>query len=110
VSVTTTEEAAAIVFKALADCRDARVDVQILGELAALRAEVTDLKNRMPPLLARPAKAAKMLDVSLATVKRRIKDGSLPTTKFGDLVLVDLGRVRGIDAAEIAKLAAEIHR
>jgi ferric-dicitrate binding protein FerR (iron transport regulator) len=86
--------------RALAKHRDA--------QHAELLERLERIESRLGPLLARPARAAKALDMSLATVKRRIRDGSLPTTKVGGVVLVDLARVRGLGADEIAQLAARV--
>jgi excisionase family DNA binding protein len=88
----------------------ARAAIDESGVVALLRElldRVAAIEARLPPALAPIPRAAEALGVSVPTVRRRIADGSLPTTKIGGRTLVDLARVRGIDGEEIAKLAAQ---
>ena len=39
--------------------------------------------------------AAKALQVSLSTVRRRIKDGSISVVRVGNMLRVDLGALHG---------------
>ncbi len=84
--------------RALAKHRDARLD-ELLERLERIEA-------RLPPLLVRPTEAARMLDVSLATIKRGLKSGAIPSTLVGSQRRVDVAKLHGVGAEEIAALAA----
>jgi excisionase family DNA binding protein len=84
----------------LAAYRDARLD-EVLERLAAI-------ESRLAPILATVPEAARVLRVSPATVKRKIKTGELPTVMVGSQRRVDLAKLRGVDAEEIAQLAAAV--
>jgi hypothetical protein len=87
---------------ALADQRDELVE--------AVAARVVELiAPRLPPRFFSIPDAGRVLGgVSSATVKRQIRHGELKTFKLRGRTLVDLTAVRGVDEAEVAKLAAEV--
>ena len=91
------DELTAACARALAQHRDPRLD-ELLERVAAI-------ENRLPPLLFPISDAARQMKVSVATIKRRVRDGSLPTLKVGSRTLVDLSRLRGVDGDEVARLA-----
>ena len=88
--------------------------LQRLGELpaevAGLRDEVRQLRalaeRSVPVALVPVPEAAKLLGISCATVRRRIKAGDLPVVRIGRSVRVDLAKVRTRDD-EVARLALE---
>lgn len=77
----------------------------LLAELRGLRAEVEALRRALPPQLVSMPEAAKRLGVSLATVRRRVRDRSLPSRRIGRSVRVDLSEVRAMPEAEVVRLA-----
>jgi excisionase family DNA binding protein len=60
------------------------------------------LRSALPPTLVDIATAAERLDVSQATIRRRVADGSLPSVRVGRALRIDLGRVRAIDVDDVA--------
>lgn len=65
---------------------------------------VEALRRALPTDLATPAEAARELGVSTKTVRRRLKDGSLPSRRVGKSVRVDMTAVRhGPSAEDLAK-------
>src|SRR3989442_12310689 len=60
-------------------------------ELQRLAAEVSALRQALPPLLVSVPIAADRLGVSLSTARRRVRDGEWPVRRDGRRVLVDLG-------------------
>jgi hypothetical protein len=77
-----------------------------LDRLDDVIARLEAIERRLPPLLVGYADAARILKVSVPTVKRRALAGELPTTRIGSRVLVDVGRLHGLDGDDIARLAA----
>jgi excisionase family DNA binding protein len=61
------------------------------SELRRMSAEVEALRRALPPQLVTLPEAARHLSVSVATVRRRVKDGSIPSRRIGRSVRVDLG-------------------
>jgi excisionase family DNA binding protein len=61
----------------------------IKEEVSAQRAEIAELRRALPPALVTQRVAAECLGVSLSTVQRRTKDGSLPVRRVGRSVRVD---------------------
>ena len=55
-----------------------------------VRAAVEALRASQTPKLVSPAEAATALGLSIATVRRRIADQTLPSRHIGRRVLVDL--------------------
>ena len=89
----------------------ARDREQLVGEIAAavVLLVVQELAPRLPARIFDIRDTARVLGkVSTATVKRMIADGELKTLKVRGRTMCDLTTVRGLDAAEVAELAAEI--
>jgi hypothetical protein len=84
-----------------------RVAERVRAELAPVLAALGDLQRRLPPQLGDVAQASAATGLSPASIRRRIKDGSLPTVKVGSRRLVDLAALRPPSPEEIAKLARE---
>ena len=84
-----------------------RVVERIRAELAPLHAKIELLEKRLPPQLGDVAQVCMATGLSPATVRRRIKDGSLPSVLVGKRRLVDLAALRPPSPEEIAKLARE---
>lgn len=74
-------------------------------ELRRLTAEVEAVRRALPPRLVTVAEAAEALGVSVATVRRRVKDGSLPYRQIGRSLRVDLSAQRAATVAEVVELA-----
>lgn len=80
------------------------------AEVGKLSAEVEALRRALPPMLVTMAEAARHLGVSLSTVKRRARDGSLPVRRFGKALRIDLAAVRAPTEAEVIRLATVARR
>jgi len=74
-------------------------------EIRRLTAEVEAVRRALPPQLVSVAEAAEVLGVSVATVRRRVKDGTLPYRQIGRAVRVDLSAQRAATVAEVVELA-----
>ena len=75
------------------------------AEISVLAAKVEALRRALPPALVPVPEAAQAIGVSEATVRRRIKDGSIPVRRVGRSVRVDLAALSPPDSAEVARLA-----
>ena len=75
------------------------------ANVARLTAEVEALRRALPPALVTLKEAANRLGLSLSTVRRRVRDGSLPARKVGRCVRVDLGALHPPTPSEVARLA-----
>ena len=89
---------------------DPRALDALRAEVVSLRAEVAALRGALPPALLSPEQAAQHLGLSCSTIRRRIKDGSLPCRRVGRRILVDLGALRPAPEAEVVRLAHEARR
>jgi len=65
------------------------------AELHRLTEEVERLRHALPPPLVSMREAARTLDVSLSTIRRRVRDGSLRAVRIGNMLRVDLGALHG---------------
>jgi excisionase family DNA binding protein len=74
-------------------------------QIARLTEELARLRSLVPPALVTVPQAAAAFKVSTSTVRRWVKDGSVPVVKVGNTVRVDLGRLHGSDGAKVARLA-----
>lgn len=77
-----------------------------LEEFAVLRqmvldlgAQVAQLQRQLPPLIMRRKEAAKHLGVSMRTVDRMIKEGSIRSIMSGKTVLCDMTSLKPADPA-----------
>ena len=59
-----------------------------------IREEIASLRRSLPPQMGSAADAARVLGVSLSTVKRAIAAGDIPVKRVGTRVLIDLARLR----------------
>jgi excisionase family DNA binding protein len=81
-----------------------------MGPIAdALRSEVqaalTAVREALPTKLVGIRQAAEALGVSLSTIHRRVKDGSLRSIRIGAAVRVDLSALRSpVEIAEATRL------
>ena len=89
----------------------------LAAELAPLRAEIRRLtsdveavRRALPPQLVSVAEAAEALGLSVATVRRRVKDGTLPYRQIGRSLRVDLSAQRAATEAEVVELAEAASR
>lgn len=74
------------------------------AEIRQLTAEVEAVRRALPPQLVSVAEAAKALGVSVATIRRRAKDGTLPVRWIGRSLRVDLSAQRASTEAEVMDL------
>jgi excisionase family DNA binding protein len=66
-----------------------------------LAAEMDALRRSIPPVLVSKAEAARKLGVSISTVQRRVRDGSLPIKMVGKSVRIDLSGLHGPPGADV---------
>lgn len=71
------------------------------AELRRMTAELAAMRRALPPQLVTMTQAAKALGLSLSTVRRRVRDGSLPSKRVGRSVRVDLAAVSGPAESEV---------
>jgi excisionase family DNA binding protein len=78
----------------------------LIAEVRRLTEEIQALRRDLPPALVTMNEAARKLGVSLSTVKRRVRDGSLPARRLGKgrALRVNLAALHQPQDAEIARL------
>jgi hypothetical protein len=96
---------------AMAAVEAAKAEADRNQRVEALLTEINDKLARLlevtpPRLLTVNEGVARGLG-SPATLRRRIKDGSLKSVRIGRKVLIDASAIRGPDKAEVARLASE---
>lgn len=91
----------------LAALLDARL-APLQAEVQRLAAEVAGLRRSLPPMLVSLPEAARALGVSLSTIRRRARDGSLPVRRVGRLIRVDLAAIRPLTGEEVAREARRL--
>ncbi len=96
---------------------EVRAFLDLPGEVAALRAEVRRLaevvealRQATPPVLVPFTVAAERLGVSVSTITRRVRDGTIPTRRVGRRSLVDLAALHPLSGEQVAQAAAEARR
>lgn len=67
-----------------------RVVVKLEPRLVQLEEAVREIADRLPAPLVTYEVAAKRLNLSVSTVRRRVKDGTLPSKRVGRAVRIDL--------------------
>jgi DNA-binding transcriptional ArsR family regulator len=75
-----------------------------------LRADVEGIKAALPPAHKSISEAAKIFGVSIPTMRRWVKKRKVPTVTVENTVRVDMSRLHGVDAEEIARKAEEARR
>ena len=75
-----------------------------------LRAELEVIKTALPPVHKSIPDAAKIFGVSIPTMRRWVKARKVPTVTIESTVRVDMSRLHGVDAADIARKADEAQR
>jgi hypothetical protein len=75
-----------------------------------LRADVEGIKAALPPAHKSISEAAKIFGVSIPTMRRWVKKRKVPTVTVENTVRVDMSRLHGVDADEIARKAEEARR
>ena len=81
----------------------------LVRQLAELRAAVEALRTpaTSESELLSVAQAAKRCGLSQCTVRRRISDGSLPSTRIGASIRIPAASLRPTDPATVSRLARE---
>jgi hypothetical protein len=82
------------------DAREARLVDAVVAKL------VQALEPRLMPCLISLREYATIVGASVATAKRDAREGRIATVKIGRRVLVDMARLRGVDAADVARMSA----
>lgn len=78
----------------------------LLDELRQVRAEVAELRAALPPApLVSVEEAARLAGVSIATMRRRIKVGEVPSIRHGRTVRIDPVALRPPSGAQVIELA-----
>lgn len=77
-------------------------------ELQQLAGEVRDLRQALPPMLVSVSAAAQRLGVSLATARRRVRNGAWPVRRDGRRVLVDLAALHAMSNEELSDLSRSL--
>jgi excisionase family DNA binding protein len=80
---------------------------ELQAELRSARAELAEIKARLPPSLVSIEEAVRLTGVSESTLRRRIREGSLPVTRIGRAVRIDTSHLTPVDDDEVARLAFE---
>jgi len=75
-----------------------------------LRVDIEVIKAALPPVHRTIPEAAKIFGVSIPTMRRWVKARKVPTVTVESTVRVDVSRLRGVDAAEIARKAGEARK
>jgi transposase len=75
-----------------------------------LKAEMETIKAALPPVYKTIPEAAKIFGVSIPTMRRWVKAGKVPTRTVESTVRVDMSRLRGVNAADIARMAEEARK
>lgn len=75
------------------------------ADVGRLTAQVEAMRRAIPPVLVSMAEAARRLGLSVSTIRRRVRDGSLPSRRIGNALRVDLTGLHAVDEAEVVRLA-----
>lgn len=79
----------------------------LVAETQRLASEVEQLRRALPAQLVTVPEAARVLKINERTVRRHIKDGTIPVRRVGKSVRVDLSAAtRGASEADVVRLAA----
>jgi hypothetical protein len=87
------------------------IPVRVAGmerAVTEVTASVEALRAASPPLLLRLPEAAAIFKMSVVTMRRWVKTGHVPVVKVANTVRVDLTRVHGVDATDVARMAREV--
>lgn len=87
----------------------------VLAELRALRTEVARLASLAAPAAPEPSmlsirRFAERAGLSTCTVRRRLKDGSLPSVRVGGAVRIPASALQPSNSAQVAELARAARR
>lgn len=77
-------------------------------QVGQLSAQLEALRRALPPALVSVPEAARLLGLSVSSVRRRVKEGTLPSKRIGSAVRVDLAGLHQPDEAEVLRLAQSI--
>jgi excisionase family DNA binding protein len=75
--------------------------VGLKRQVDALTAEVSRLRERMPPQLVTVAEASKLLGVSVSTIKRKLRAGEIPSRHVGRSVRVDVSSYAAPSSSDV---------
>lgn len=84
-----------------------RVLATALRLLEVIVARLDRLESRLPPALVDVPTAGERLGCSASTIRRRVRDGTLPVVRVGRSVRIDLAALRPPSDEQIAELARE---
>jgi excisionase family DNA binding protein len=72
------------------------------AEISLLVAKVEAVRRALPPALVTMPEAARLLGLSLRTVRRQVKAGKLPSCRLGRGVRVDLASLKPLTDEQLA--------
>jgi excisionase family DNA binding protein len=75
--------------------------------VAAVRDALEQSARQAEPRAVRRRTAARLLDVSVQTIERRIASGALPVIDFGGLTLIPLAAIEALIAAAAPECASD---
>jgi excisionase family DNA binding protein len=80
-------------------------------ELVRVNQALETMQRMLPPQLLTVAQAAAALKISTSTVRRRMKDGSLPCRRISkNVVRVDMSALNGPSENEVMRIREELRR
>lgn len=78
------------------------------AEVCRLSAQIEAMRRAFPPVLVTMPEAARLLGLSLRTVRRQVKAGKLPSCHVGRSVRVDLASLKPLTEDEIQQEAGRL--
>jgi excisionase family DNA binding protein len=78
------------------------------AEISLLAAKVEAVRQALPPALVTMPEAARLLGLSVRTVRRQVKAGKLPSCRVGRGVRVDLASLKPLTEEQLASEACRL--
>jgi hypothetical protein len=84
------------------------VRAAVRDEIRPLQEAIDSLRRHQQPAFVDVKRAGELTGLSVATLRRRVRDGGIGSKKVGGRVLIDVDSLKVVDAAEVAQLAAKV--